>query len=220
LIGRVPEIQQAFPKGPIDLNDTTTRQTVWRLMYGVYKRAGAHPLESLMTLVGKYLKAYTHHTTYNIRDFGKNYLDTNFPVNLAGQIERDCGVYALTVAWDVFATVKHADPGVEVTFSLRVMLDHIILVMEDKSTAQSYVVSNDRITRLDPIQLPPPRRSLAEVTYDESAGAVCIVDAASAGRRRNADRHFPRNEGWKEGGADVDGLRAALPVSLWQALSV
>jgi hypothetical protein len=94
-IGRVPEIQKAFPKGPIDLNDTKTRQTVWRLMYGVYKRASANPLESLMTLVSKYLKAYTHHTTYNIRDFGKNYLDTNFPVNLAGQIERDCGVYAL-----------------------------------------------------------------------------------------------------------------------------
>src|SRR4029450_2434865 len=72
------------------------------------------------------------------------------------------------VAWDVFETVKHADPGVEVTFSLRVMLDHIILVMEDKSTAQSYVVSNDRITRLGARRMRPPRRSLGEVTSEES----------------------------------------------------
>lgn len=167
-IGAVPEVRKAFTKGPIDLNDTAVRQTVWRIMYGVYKQRGMKPLESLMTLVGRYLKAYTHHTFYNIRDFGKNYLDTDFPVNLAGQIERDCGVYALTVAADVFETMKQVDPGVEITFSLRVMLDHIILVMEDKSTRQSYVVSNDRIVRGDPVALPPPRRSVYEPTLDEN----------------------------------------------------
>jgi hypothetical protein len=168
-IRAVPEIQQAFPKGSIDLNNTATRQHVWRIMYGVYKRRGQKPLESLMALVGKYLKAYTHHTFYNIRDFGKNYLDTEFPVNLAGQIERDCGVYALTVAWDVFETVRQVDPDREVAFSLRVMLDHVILVMEDKSTLQTYVISNDSITRQDPVHLPIPRRSLGEVTDEESA---------------------------------------------------
>ena len=127
---------------------------------------GEKPLESLMTLVANHLKAYTHHTFFNIRDFGKNYLDTDFPVNLAGQIERDCGVYALTVAWDVFETVRQANPSREVTFSLRVMLDHVILVMEDKSTLQTYVVSNDSVTRQDPTMLPPPRRSLGDVTVD------------------------------------------------------
>jgi hypothetical protein len=165
-LGRQPEIRKAFPSGPIDLNDTATRQSVWGIMYGVYKREGANPLESVMTLIGRYLKAFTHHTTYNIRDFGPNYLDSAFPVDVAGQAERDCGVYALTVAWDVFQTVKQ-DPDLDVAFSLDVMLDHIVLVIDDKTTAQTYVVSNDRITRIDPITLAHPRESQAG-TYDES----------------------------------------------------
>jgi hypothetical protein len=39
-------------------------------------------------------------------------------VNAAGQAERDCGVYALMVAWDVFETVKHGNPDLEVAFRL------------------------------------------------------------------------------------------------------
>jgi hypothetical protein len=54
-----PEIRHAFPAGRIDLNDTGVRQKVWQIMYGVYKRTSANPLEPLMTLMGKYLKAYT-----------------------------------------------------------------------------------------------------------------------------------------------------------------
>jgi hypothetical protein len=47
------------------------------------------------------LKAYTHHTNYDVRDFGKNSVDSTFPVSLAGQGEGDCGVYALAAAWEV-----------------------------------------------------------------------------------------------------------------------
>jgi hypothetical protein len=108
-----------------------------------------------MTLIGRYLKAYTHHTFYNVRDFGENYITSKFPVDAAGQAERDCGVYALTVAWDVFETVKHGK-GPKVTFRLDVMLDHIILVMDDTSTDRTYIVSNDQITSVDPAKLPPP----------------------------------------------------------------
>jgi hypothetical protein len=170
-LGRQPEIRKAFPGGPVDLNDTATRHKVWGIMYSVYKRAGANPLESMMTLIGRYLKAYTHHTTYNIRDFGKNYIDSTFPVNVAGQVERDCGVYALTVAWDVFQSAKQ-DPNLDVAFSLDVMLDHTILVIDDKTTAQTYVVSNDRITRIDPITLAHPRESMGSGAYDESDSDV------------------------------------------------
>ena len=152
-LAREPKIRKVFPKAPIDLNDTDTRLKVWGTMYGVFQTTSNDPLGSLMTLIGKYLKAYTHHTTYNVRDFGENYITSKFPVNAAGQAERDCGVYALMVAWDVFETVKHGK-GPEVTFKLEVMLDHIILVMDDTSTGRTYIVSNDQIKSVDPVRFP------------------------------------------------------------------
>ena len=147
-LGREPEIRKAFPKGAIDLNDLSTRLKVWSIMFSVYQSTSADPLDALMTLIGKYLKAFTHHTEFNVRDFGENYITSKFPVNVADQAERDCGVYALMVAWDVFQTVKHGK-GPKVTFQLDVMLDHVILAMNDTSTHRNYIVSNDQITAVD-----------------------------------------------------------------------
>ena len=84
-IGREPEIRKAFGNDPIDLNETDKRQKVWQIMYGIYKQAGAGALGSLMALVGRYLKAFTIHTTYNVRDWGKSYLDSDMPTDLAGR---------------------------------------------------------------------------------------------------------------------------------------
>jgi len=145
-----PEIAKAFPKGPIDLNDNTTRQNVWTIMFGVYKdRDGDGALASLMSLIGRYLKAYTVHTTYNVRDFGTSYLQSNFPTDLAGRAVRDCGVYALMVAWDVYLTAKAAGSAMDLTFSLAIMLDHVILLIEDNKNKATYIVSNDKITRAE-----------------------------------------------------------------------
>ena len=49
-----------------------------------------------MALIGRYLPA-TVHTSYNVRDWGKStgHGDADRP---RGPRERDCGVYALTVA--------------------------------------------------------------------------------------------------------------------------
>jgi hypothetical protein len=164
-LAREPAIRKAFPKGgPIDLNETGERLKAWGAMYEAYKSSSNDPLGSLMTLIGKYLKAYTHHTTYNIRDFGENYITSRFPVNAAGQAERDCGVYALMVAWDVFETVKHGSADLDVAFRLDVMLDHIILVIDDKSTLKTYIVSNDKITTVEPVLLRHPR---VREAYDE-----------------------------------------------------
>ena len=87
-----------------------------------------------MALIGRYLQAFTVHTGYNVRDWGTSYLDTEMPTDLAGRAERDCGVYALTVAWDVYQTVKRGDPKLDVTFYLVTMLEHVTLVITDKST--------------------------------------------------------------------------------------
>jgi hypothetical protein len=147
-IAREPEIRKAFGQGPVDLNDTAKRLKVWGILYGVYKGRGTGALASLMALIGRYLKAYTYHTGFNVRDFGASYLASEMPSDLAGRLVRDCGVYALTVAWDVFQTVKAGDSKLKVSFTLATLLDHVILVITDNATGDSYLVNNDQITKV------------------------------------------------------------------------
>lgn len=145
-LAREPAIRAAFPAFPIDLNDTKQRQKAWRVMYGVFAKAGGNALGSLMALIGRYQKAFTIHTTYNVRDWGVSYLDSTMPTDLAGRVEKDCGVYALTVAWDVFQTAKHASPALDVNFELFSMLEHVALIVTDTAANNFYVVNNDDIS--------------------------------------------------------------------------
>ena len=135
-----PEIQKKFPSGTIDLSDSTNRRFVWRAVYASFESS---PLEQLLRLVESYQKAFTFHTVYNIRDSGVNYLTSEFPEDLMGRVVRDCGVYALTVAYDVFQVAK--DVGLDLDFEIYVMPDHAALVIEDKSSGEHYVVNNDDI---------------------------------------------------------------------------
>jgi hypothetical protein len=34
----------------------------------------------------RYLKAYTYHTSFNVRDFGENYLDSPMPTEPTGRL--------------------------------------------------------------------------------------------------------------------------------------
>ncbi len=145
-LSREPAFRKAFGEDMPDLNDRAARQKAWRVMYGVYARRDAHPLGALMSLIGRYLKAFTIHTSYNVRDSGPSYLDSRMPSDLTGRMVSDCGVYALEVAWDVFETVKQADPKLKVSFTLATLLDHVVLIIADESAGQWYYVSNDRIT--------------------------------------------------------------------------
>jgi hypothetical protein len=145
-LAREPAIRKAFGNTPIDLNDTAQRQKVWRVMYGAFASSGGNALGALMALIGRYQKAYTIHTVYNVRDWGTSYLDSTMPTDLAGRAEKDCGVYALTVAWDVFETAKHGTPKLDVNFELFSMLEHVALVITDNATNTFYMVNNDAVT--------------------------------------------------------------------------
>ncbi|VTU35484.1 eCIS core domain-containing protein [Variovorax sp. PBL-E5] len=146
-IAREPEIRKAFRDQPVDLNDSAQRLKAWSIMYGVYQRRGPGALGALMALMGRYLKAYTYHTGYNVRDFGTNYIDSKMPSDLAGRLVRDCGVYALTVAQDVLETVRKGDAKLKLDFTLATLLDHIILIITDDATGDTYLVNNDLITQ-------------------------------------------------------------------------
>jgi Domain of unknown function (DUF4157) len=145
-VTQVPEVQKAFKGGAIDINDLQQRLQLWKVMLQVFQRSGDRPLAQLMDLIGRYLKAFTIHTQYNVRDWGDSYIDTVMPTDLAGRAERDCGVYALMVAWETFKTVKETDRSAAVSFELVAMLDHVTLLIRDKTRHEWYLVNNDEIT--------------------------------------------------------------------------
>jgi hypothetical protein len=209
-LGRQPEIRKEFGDEPIDLNDTKKRQQVWKIMYGVFKKSGAGALGALMALVGRYLEAFTIHTMYNVRDWGKSYLDTEMPTDLAGRAERDCGVYALTVAWDVYQTVKHGEAKLDVTFDLVTMLEHVTLVITDKSTGEYYVVNNNQVSpphKGDPLtQVAPQYGAVRGLPY--TVGPAVPV---SLGSTKDPQKKF-HDEAWTRYLAAVDwGLRLDIP---------
>lgn len=169
-IRREPGILAAFGHSPIDLTDTRQRQKVWQIMFGAFSKAGAGAFGRLMALVGRYLKAFTAHTEYNIRDFGVSYLDTKFPTDLAGRLTMDCGVYALTVAWDAYQAVKQTGARTHITFRLAAFLDHVALIIDDKGGGESYVVNNDHIT---PVKRDPEKQAQKE--YGEMRGFTHLI---------------------------------------------
>lgn len=144
-----PEIRRRFGSRRIDMNDDATRYAVWSEMLAVFQRqptAGcSNALCSLLRLIERYLQNFTVHTGYNIDDFGTSYLNRPFPEDLLGRVVRDCGVYAVTVAYEVYRSARAAKPQVPVHLQLFNTLEHFMLVVHDDTTHEHYVVSNDQI---------------------------------------------------------------------------
>jgi hypothetical protein len=144
---REPGVRKAFPRGDIDMSKLEHRLKVWKAIYEA-RQAGGAGLSGLMETIGRYLKAFTVHTEYNVRDFGaKSYVQAEqageMATDLAGRAERDCGVYALTVAYELYRTAKAA--GLKIDFQLVTTLDHAMLVIREAS-GTFYIVSNATVS--------------------------------------------------------------------------
>ncbi len=135
------------PRG--DLNDTATRLRVWAATYAAAESGQAGSgLPALVSLIGRYLQAFTVHTSYNVDDFTQSYLahdEGTMPMDLAGRLERDCGVYALTVAYEVFRTARGATPRPDLTFQLVALPEHVVLVIVDRANNRFFLVNNDQV---------------------------------------------------------------------------
>jgi hypothetical protein len=212
-IGRQPAIRKAFGNAAIDMNDTKTRQKVWLLMYGVFKQSGSGALGALMALIGRYLEAFTIHTQYNVRDWGKSYLDSDMPTDLAGRAERDCGVYALTVAWDVYQTVKRGDATLDVSFELVTMLEHVTLVIRDNSAGEHYVVNNNQVSKAqkgDPLTQVAPQYGAIRGLAHTVGPAVTV----GLGSTKDPQKKF-HDDAWTRYLAAVDwGLKVDIPADV------
>lgn len=184
---REPAIMAAFPDGAIDMNDLQQRLRVWRILYGVYQArdtAGLGALHSLMALIGRYLRAFTVHTQYNIRDFGESYLDSPMAVDLAGRAERDCGVYAVMAAYELYRTGRDAQPRLDLSFELIALPDHVALIVQDHAAGNFYVVNNDEVSpaqtgdTLDVVRSPLHRDYLMTPGYRLPLGSTQDRDRA------------------------------------------
>ena len=140
-----PEIRAAFGTRRLNMGDLNERLQVWRIMYRIFQRERLSPLNSLLRLMEEYLRYFTRHTEYNLRDFGVSYLSSEFPEDLAGRVVRDCGVYALTVAYEVYRTARGASPRLDLDFRLYAMPEHVTLAIIDQTENNYYVVNNNRI---------------------------------------------------------------------------
>jgi hypothetical protein len=173
-ISREPRIRAALRGRQADMNNEETRLLVWRTMYDVYQGRAAPgcstALCSLLRLVERYLRHFTVHLDYDVRDFGVSYLRSEFPEDLLGRAARDCGIYALKVAYEIYRTARRAAPRLPVGFQLYFTLDHATLAITDQSTGDQYMVSNDQIVG--------PRRG-------EPAGAASLAYASLMGYRHS-----------------------------------
>ena len=144
---RQPEVRREFGSTTIDMNNVEHRLRIWQTMFRVYQRTdGEGALRTLMQLIGRYLRAFTVHTEYDIRDWGTSYLETPEPTDLLGRAERDCGVYALTVAYEVYRTARTAHPRLNLTFQLIPLPEHVALVIYDHDAGSFFLVNNDQVS--------------------------------------------------------------------------
>ncbi|MEN0064581.1 MAG: DUF4157 domain-containing protein [Myxococcota bacterium] len=145
-VQRHPEVQSAFRRGAVDPTNAEHRIRLFGAMYRVFQRVGGDATEQLMIFVGRVLQAFTTHTEYNIRDFGRSYLRSDMPVDLMGRVERDCGVYALTVAYELFRTARVARPRLDLAFELISVPAHVMLVIFDRTGGNIYLVNNNEVS--------------------------------------------------------------------------
>lgn len=142
-----PEIRTEFQGVLPDMNRLNDRLRVWRTMFSIYQqRNHTSPLGDLMSLIRSYQEHFTFHAEYNIRDYGVSYLSSDFPEDLAGRAVRDCGVYALMTAYEVYRTAREASPCLNLDFRLYAGPDHVVLVIADRDLGNFYIANNDQIT--------------------------------------------------------------------------
>jgi hypothetical protein len=148
-------------------------------MYVEYGKQSGDPLAQLLALMQRYLKAFTAHTEYNVRDFGTSYLDSTMPVDLAGRAARDCGVYALTVAYEVYRTASKAKPKLPVNFVLYTFLEHVALLIHHRDKNQFYIVNNDEISGPTAgAPTGPEAQAQMAATYGQTVGRGMLVAPA------------------------------------------
>jgi len=133
----------------VDLNVLEIRTIAWQVLFRkFYKEDRETAFQRLFTLMNQYLKYYTRHTYYNVRDEDDNYLISKWPTDLTGSEFFDCGVYAVRVAYDIYKAVHGSDLIIEfrfITFLNHISLIGFIINLIEYTNELSFLVNNDKI---------------------------------------------------------------------------
>jgi hypothetical protein len=157
--------QRELGRAPyINLANRGIRVRAWQTLLEYFRREKRpDPVADLFGFIQRYLELHTRHTFWNVRDYGKSYLDTTWPRDLQSKALHDCGVYAVEVAYDLFLVVNGLSQPQGLEFDLLCAADHMVLIgyIGDRS----FMVNNRRIDL--PVDLPAgdlkQSRELAQV---------------------------------------------------------
>lgn len=103
---------------------------------------------AVISLLERYLKAFTLHTPANIDDWGDNQLTVKYPRALTGQLIHDCGVYALRIVYILQLLRNHPDLKLDIKF-VRLPVHTGLVITGDGLPA--LFVHNDTFSRYDDI---------------------------------------------------------------------
>ena len=114
------------------------------------------------------------------------------------------------MAWDVYQTIRQADSKLDVSFDLTTMLEHVTLIITDKSTNEYYVVNNDEVSppqKGDPLdQIAPKYGAIRGLPY--TVGPAMTMGLGST---KDPKKKF-HDDAWTRYLAAVDwGLHLEIP---------
>lgn len=138
-----PAFRAQFQDRPPDMYDRKDRIKVWTAMYEHQKNIGAYdPLWGTLDQIRIYLQRFTRHSEFDVSDFGEMFIKRDLPMSLSGRVLQDCGVYAMSVASELYAVTKAAQVP-DVSFMLYTVPGHVTLVVSQPDSF--YVVNNDQV---------------------------------------------------------------------------
>lgn len=155
----------------INLIDRTIRGRAFAAAWRTLSEHGEPDvaLIEMVDLVRRYLQAFTRHTGDNMRDNGKPYLETEWPLDLSGRQFHDCGIYAVETAFD-FMRIANAMRGTTFTFRFLLIPEHVALVIYHGDT--SFCVNNADISN--------------PVAFSRATAAKTAITAVSTDPEHNA----------------------------------
>jgi hypothetical protein len=160
----------------LDLRSREQRVRAWRVVFRKRlsrTKSRDRAFRELLRLLQRYLMHYTRHTYFNVRDDDPSYLESRWPEDVTGRSFFDCGVYATTMAYEIFRVVEGMGSAQQVEFQYVTFLNHICIVGYFGNSA--FLINNDQI--LQPLSTgkrgsPQQRKVNAALNFAQRAFAT------------------------------------------------
>jgi len=128
---------------PPDLHSLDDRRHFWALKYQHLTTTGGmgrqEAIQALVDSIGRYLRAFTMHTEYNVPETFEHPLTADFPRSTTQQALMDCGIYAMRTAYELSEIRTTAS----LEFHYVLIPNHVYLAVLDRGHDFGWALSND-----------------------------------------------------------------------------